>query len=107
MAKKNKTVKLKKMRGRVMKRRLGRLFEFILFVGILVLEITFSQMPNTPDWFRTPIYYGVIFGLLAIVLWGLWVFVDTEETDLDKFEGRMEQLFEEQTKAINRLIKKL
>ena len=91
-----------------MKRRLSRIIEFILIMGVLALELILSQLPNTPQWFGTPLYYGLIFGVLIIGFWFLWVWADTgEKTEIDELEERMEQLFDKQTKAIDRLTKEI
>jgi hypothetical protein len=91
-----------------MKRRLGKLLEYGLIAGVLVLELVIGKLPDAPEWFGTPLYYAFVFGVLLIGLSIFWVWADTGEmSEIDELEERMEQLFDKQTKAIDRLTKEI
>ena len=110
---KKKKGRAERLKQRIVKRRISKLIELGLIVGVLTLELVIGRLPDSTDWIGTPLYYGLVFAVLLIGFWVIWVF-EGEKTDLDELEYRMEQLFDKQllainrnTKAINRLTKKI
>jgi len=91
-----------------MKRRLGRIIEFALIAGFLTLELVIGRLPDTPQWYATPLYYGLVFGALLIGFWFLWVWADTgEKTEIDELEEAMEQHFGNLSKDSKRIVNEL
>jgi len=107
MAKKKKG-KRQRLQKRIMGRRLGRIIEFILIMGVLTLELIIGRLQNAPQWFGTPLYYGLLFGILIIGFWVLWVWADTgEKTEIDELEEKTDQYYHNITKSIDRLTREI
>lgn len=103
MSKKD-TSRRKRLEERRLKRRISQAIEFGFIIGVLILEIVIGRLPDTPNWFFSPLYYGLLFGTVIAVFCALIIWIERgEKSEVEELEDKLEQLIKTQTQSINRL----
>lgn len=103
---KNKVSKKRKehLVRRKMRRRLSLIIGFIFLITPIALEFILSRIGDEPEFFVSWAYYGLVIVLALMGFGGLIYWAESnEKTDIDELEEHMEELFKNQTSAINKL----